>query len=285
MKQIFIDNKPTTYYITEKGKLLNKKTNNWHKGTIRGGYLYYDLRINTKRISKAAHRLVAETFIPNPNKYEIVNHKDGNKLNNNIDNLEWCSYSDNINHAYDTGLKNRTNGKNKRAQYTSDIEKEVWKPYKDSIYMISNKGRIRNLKTNNILKGKKTSTGYIEWHLRINGQSLSKLAHRLVYETFYNTISDGLVINHIDGNKSNNQLENLEAVSASDNIRHAYYQLNSFNLKKVGKYDLEGVLLQVYSSCAEAARQNEGCFSNYISVACNKNKIYKNYLWKYIEEE
>jgi hypothetical protein len=38
-----------------------------------------------------AHRLVAEAFIPNPNNLEIINHKDGNKLNNNIDNLEWVS--------------------------------------------------------------------------------------------------------------------------------------------------------------------------------------------------
>ena len=50
------------------------------------------------------HRLVAETFISNPNNYPCVNHKDGNKHNNSADNLEWCSYSHNVKHAIDNGL-------------------------------------------------------------------------------------------------------------------------------------------------------------------------------------
>ena len=50
------------------------------------------------------HRLLAEAFIPNELKYKCVNHKDGNKLNNDLDNLEWCTYKHNTNHAFDTGL-------------------------------------------------------------------------------------------------------------------------------------------------------------------------------------
>ena len=50
------------------------------------------------------HRLIAKAFIPNPNNCEFVNHKDGNKANNCIDNLEWCNTSQNTKHAYDTGL-------------------------------------------------------------------------------------------------------------------------------------------------------------------------------------
>lgn len=60
---------------------------------------------NGHNVAREVHILVAKTFIPNPNNYPIVNHKDGNKHNNRVDNLEWVTYSENNQHAYDTGLK------------------------------------------------------------------------------------------------------------------------------------------------------------------------------------
>lgn len=67
---------------------------------------YYVVNLTKKGIQKTyrIHKIVAETFIPNPNNYIIINHIDGNKLNNNIDNLEWCTYKHNSQEAKRLGL-------------------------------------------------------------------------------------------------------------------------------------------------------------------------------------
>jgi len=93
------------YYIYDNGDVINKATNKLLKGSIgENGYKYYRLSKNNQKTMLYAHRLVAESFLENPNNLPIVNHKDGNKLNNNIDNLEWVDYSANMIHAYDKNL-------------------------------------------------------------------------------------------------------------------------------------------------------------------------------------
>ena len=64
-----------------------------------GGYLTVKLPINNKQKTYRVHRLVAEAFIPNPNNYPFINHKDENKKNNNVNNLEWCTAEYNLNYG------------------------------------------------------------------------------------------------------------------------------------------------------------------------------------------
>lgn len=69
------------------------------------GYKQIRLCKNNETKLCRVHILIARAFVENPCNYPIINHIDGNKCNNNISNLEWCSFSHNARHAYDTGLK------------------------------------------------------------------------------------------------------------------------------------------------------------------------------------
>ena len=93
-------------------KILNSLPNNH-------GYLYVQLYINGKHEKHLVHRLVAQAFIPNPLNKREVNHIDGCKFNNRVENLEWSTRSENNQHAYDTGLAPR-GGKHATAKLTDD---------------------------------------------------------------------------------------------------------------------------------------------------------------------
>ena len=89
------------YFVSNYGRIKNAKGQIMTQATDKYGYkmlnLYYDGKHRTKKV----HRLVAEAFIPNPNNLPCINHKDENKQNNNVDNLEWCSV------AYNNDYGNR----------------------------------------------------------------------------------------------------------------------------------------------------------------------------------
>lgn len=80
---------------TNKLRSLNQNSRNYH---------YLSLFTDGKRISAPVHRLVATAFIPNPLNHPVVNHKNGIMKDNRVENLEWCSYSDNLRHAYAMGF-------------------------------------------------------------------------------------------------------------------------------------------------------------------------------------
>ena len=88
------------YAITEDGKVWGYR----HQGFMaqrknRGGYLYTNIRKNGKRVTYEVHRLVAKAYLPNPENLPQVNHKDEDKTNNHVDNLEWVTCKENVNHG------------------------------------------------------------------------------------------------------------------------------------------------------------------------------------------
>ena len=94
------------------------------KGEITsGGYCRVHISHKGVQYKFLVHRLVAEAFILNPKHLPEVNHIDGNKQNNSVDNLEWCTRSQNTSHAFKTGLRNYNGCKNPHSKLTqSEVE-------------------------------------------------------------------------------------------------------------------------------------------------------------------
>lgn len=98
----------TRYSVSNKGNVLNYETGQLLKlQKTRQGYFRVTIWEDSKSFTIAVHRIVAEAFLGLEEGLPIVNHKDGDPSNNCIENLEWCSISDNVKHAYETGLSKR----------------------------------------------------------------------------------------------------------------------------------------------------------------------------------
>lgn len=93
------------YEVSNRGNIRNVTTGKILKPEItHKGYFRISLSTNGVKIKKRVHRLVAEAFIENPYNKPQINHKDGNKINNDISNLEWCNNSENMKHAWQNGM-------------------------------------------------------------------------------------------------------------------------------------------------------------------------------------
>ena len=266
------------YFVSEDGQIFSSKYNKSLSPCLRAGYLsiyIYKIKKNLK-----VHQMVAKAFIPNndPTK-QIVNHIDGNKLNNHVSNLEWVSLLQNNKHAIDSGLTKIT----RRRVYQCDLDGNIikihdtirgagkdtnvdsgaiakvckgtrnkaggfkWRfvdqnPNENDIdlsdfiqvvdfpnYLINKNGDVYSKPYKKLLKQQKNNDGYMGIQLTNKGNRRSYLVHRLVAIHFIDKrINDGNKINHKDGDKTNNHVENLEWVTDSENLKH-YYSLNKKN--------------------------------------------------------
>lgn len=275
-KKIILDGEITRWSVNENGQVRNDDTGKFLIGTILHTYRYINFRWNHKQKNKSVHRLVAEAFLPNPDNLPIVHHIDGNRLNNCVSNLMWVSAEYNRQECeHPKNYKKNGDG--------IDFENEEWRYFRDSIYQVSNLGRVRNTKTGRILKGNKADCGYIRVDLKMPNSARKKfLVHQLVYECFISPQYD--IINHKDGNKTNNNVTNLESVTHQENMKKAAEETNAWHFKRVAQYDSEGNFIRSFLNASDAARAMNILPSSMRNCIRLREGHHKNFIFKYIDE-
>jgi hypothetical protein len=300
---------------------------------------YYYIHIsdkNDKPVRILVHRLVAETFIPNPENKKTVNHKDADKHNNKISNLEWATHKEQMEHVKEKKLINYDRGgrkvqvykhdeknssiKNEYKIYNSvkeakldiyasqrqiynmlnngiicdgysceylddytDLDGEIWKTvvidgkeYEN--YKVSNFGR---LKRNDVIKMIRKRDGYL---ISSISDKKDRMVHRLVAEAFIPNPNNKKFVDHIDTNRSNNNVNNLRWATYKENNNNEETKRKRAitQSKKVDKYDIDGNYVDTYNSITEAGK-SVGRSQQNISHAIKNKTISGNYYWKLAE--
>lgn len=168
--------------------------------------------------------------------------------------------------------------------------KEEWKdiPGYEGYYQVSNLGRVKSLprtgtiKQERIIKPGKDKYGYLRIILHKNGFKKYVTIHKLVAQAFIDNPKNLSEVDHIDGNKLNNNVENLRYCTRSQNINNPNTLKNL--CKKVMQINKSNELINIYKSTRDAERQL-GIHHNSIARCCNlKQQTAGGFYWKYVEE-
>lgn len=332
------------YEVSSLGNIRNIVTNKMLKPSNKSGYYHVSLTNKLSKKTFKVHRLVALTFFQNPENKSDVNHKDKNKLNNTLENLEWNTRKENnihrckgikitsnknkivfrkdsksneiiekYNSIEDAGtwcfnnnltatihngrnaVGNCLNGLSKIAygfkwEYENKnigLENEIWKQVifeekEDSSkkYFVSNLGRFKNSFGIIMDNYKVNDNGYI----RVFVHNKTYFLHRLIAKTFLSNPFDKEQVNHKDGEKLNNKLDNLEWVTNQENQIHKFKSgLGNNFTRAIIQYDLQMNEIQRFHSIAGAAKILNIGKSNIRGVLTNYRKTAGGFMFKYLD--
>ena len=162
----------------------------------------------------------------------------------------------------------------------------------EGLYKVSNLGRILNLNYRNTGKPKlmtpsENTDGYFKINLRKNGETKTCYVHRLIAQTFIPNPENKPEINHIDEDKTNNRVDNLEWKWHKDNINHGTHNERSAKTRTNGKlskrvlqFTLDGEFVREWESTQECGRN--GFCQGAVADCCNgKRKSHKGFRWEY----
>lgn len=189
---------------------------------------------------------------------------------------------------------------------------EVWKDIEgfEGLYQVSNLGNVKSLEKNvschkihlrkqkeMILSPSKCNDRYITFSLSKNKKRKYLLAHRLVATAFIPNPDGKTEVNHIDGNRQNNTVGNLEWATRSENMQHSYSTLNRINpkpmkgrfgndnplSKRISQKTLNGNTVKIWDSMHDAFRAGYN-LGNILSCCKGRRKSHKGFIWDYLQD-
>ena len=163
-----------------------------------------------------------------------------------------------------------------------------WKTITEaSNYEVSTDGQVRNRTTKKILKGRLSKNGYLQVSIKIDATQkfCNRYIHRLVALHFIQNPNNKREVNHIDGNKENNTLSNLEWVTSSENQKHRHLIGNKKTSNRhIGMFNKKGEMVKDFNSILEAvAYFNKTSRVNIDNALQGKQYTAYGYVWKYLD--
>lgn len=171
---------------------------------------------------------------------------------------------------------------------------EIWKNVNgfEGIYEVNNVGIVRTVKSGFLRKLQLAPNGYYSVTLKLNGKSYRKDVHRIVALAFLPQIEGKNWVNHIDNNKLNNNIDNLEWCTPKENMLHCmkngrFRPENGLkkaienNKKTVYQYSKDGELINIFNSMNDAVRETNTQQSQISRCCNNKSKTANGYIWRF----